>query len=78
MHKCCSLILLETCERRNEPLPDSYPTGETFRADEREEGEFFCLFKVTNSSSLQGRVSTLVGHSMCTLAAILVDETMAL
>lgn len=61
-----------TCE-----LPSSDPTLETFRADEQEGGEMFAL-KSQISFSLQSRVSTLVGHSMCTLAAVLVNETMAL
>lgn len=80
----CRLILCETREQR----PDSYPPVESgmFRADEqggrgvRARVGVGNVVSVTNKvfPSLHGRVSTLVGHSMCTLAAILVNETMAL
>lgn len=63
----------------NGSLPDLYPPIETW-ADEREgEGEGVMFFEVTNSFFLfKVEFLQLVGHSMCTLAAILVNETMAL
>lgn len=48
-------------------------------ADEQGGWEMFLFCKSqTVPLSSKGRVTTLAGHSMCTLAAILVNETMAL